>query len=70
MHLPIPPAVSNQRDDLDDGAAQLAGHKGGSAAAGNTPPKAVDIPKPGPMWSVPTKDLTGKMRLIINDDIN
>ena len=34
------------------------------------PPKAVDVPKPDPMWSVPTKDLTGKMWLIINDDIN
>ena len=25
-----------------------------------SPPKTVDVPKPGPMWSVPTKALTGK----------
>ena len=35
-----------------------------------SPPKAVDVPKPGPMSSVPTKALTGKMRLIINDGVS
>ena len=35
-----------------------------------TPPKAVGIPKPGPMWPVPTRDIVEKKRLIINGDIN